>query len=100
VSYPQRVKTCRIKRRDEEFVVEDRGGSATVKDERGTVATISHSSGRFNVSLPNGWSIRCATMDSAIGGAVDLCIEYRSQLTAEDAAKEITKFVSECKGDG
>lgn len=48
--------TRRIKRQDEDFVVEvsEDAKRATVTDERGTIVAISPNSGNFNVRLPNG----------------------------------------------
>ena len=87
--------TRRIKRNDEEFVVEvsEDEKKATVTDEKGTTVSIGYDSGNLNVRLPNGWGSWEPSMDSAVERAVRLCIESRGQLTAESAYQEIIDYV-------
>ena len=90
---------CKIKRQDEQFVVqvsEDKK-TTTVTDERGTVVTISWNSGNYDVRLPNGWGSWSTTMDAAVERAVRLCLEARSQHTADKAAEEMVAYVKNCQ---
>ena len=87
--------TRNITRNDEEFVVEvsEDKKRASVTDERGTTATISYDSGNLNVRLPNGWGSWVSSMEAAVERAVKLCFESRTQLTADDAFKEMVDYV-------
>ena len=90
---------CKIKRQDEQFVVqvsEDKK-TTTVTDEHGTVVTISWNSGNYNVRLQNGWGSWSTTMDAAVERAVGLCLEARSQRTADKAAEEMVSYVKNCQ---
>ena len=90
---------CKIIRNDEAFTVEVQEDSkkTTVTDEKGTVVTISPSSGNFDVRLPNGWGRWVPTIEEAVNRAVGLCIEYRSQLAPEKAYEEMIAYVKNCK---
>ena len=87
--------TRRIKRNDEEFVVElsEDEKKATVTDERGTTVIIAYDSGNLNVRLPNGWGSWAPSMESAVERAVRLCLESREQLTADSAYEEMVDYV-------
>ena len=87
--------TRRIKRNDEEFVVElsEDEKKVTVTDERGTTVTIDYDSGNLNVRLPNGWGSWVPSMESAVERAVRLCLESREQLTADSAYEEMVDYV-------
>ena len=93
------MQQCKIKREGEQFVVqvsEDKKAT-TVTDGRGTEVTITWSSGNYNVRLPNGWGSWATTMDEAVARAVSLCIEARSQRTADEAVKEMVSYVKNCE---
>ena len=89
--------TRKIKRQEEEFVVQvlEDQKTATVTDEHGMVVTISPNSGNFDVRLPNGWGAWKPTMEASVGYAVKLCIEARTQLTADKAFQEMVNYVKE-----
>ena len=91
--------TRKIKHNGEEFVVEvsEDEKAATVTDAHGTVVTISPGSGNFNVRLPNGWGYWTPTMEAAVERAVKLCVEARTQLTADQAFQEMVSYVKEQK---
>lgn len=89
--------TRKIKRRDEEFVVQvsEEEKKATVTDERGTIVTISYNSGNFNVRLPNGWGAWKSTMKESVNYAVAVCFEARTQLAADQAYQEMVNYVKD-----
>jgi len=90
---------CKIKRHDEQFVIrvsEDQKRT-TVTDERGTAVTITWNSGNYDVRLANGWGNWETTMDAAVNRAVRLCIEARSQRTADEAVEEMVAYVKTCQ---
>ena len=89
--------TCKIKRQNEEFILETKDGTTTVTDEKDTVVTITYSSGHFNVRLPNGWGYWHDTLEQAVDRAVRLCIDYRKHVTEEEAVKQMQDFVEQCK---
>lgn len=90
---------CKIKRQNEQFVVQvsEDQKTTTVKDERGTCVTITWNSGNYNVRLPNGWGNWATTMDEAVERAISLCIEARSQRTADEAVEEMVAYVKKCE---
>lgn len=86
-----------IKRQGEKFVVrvlEDEK-KATVTDETDVVVTITPSSGNFNVRLPNGWGSWVPTMEAAVNRAISLSFEFRNQVTADEALREMIEYVKE-----
>ena len=89
--------TRKIKRQDEEFVVQvsEDEKRATVTDERGTVVTISPDSGNFTVRLPNAWGDWRSTMEASVDYAVKLCFEERTQLAADQAYQEMVNYVKD-----
>ena len=93
------MQQCKIKREGEQFVlqVSEDKKKTTVTDERGTEVTITWSSGNYDVRLPNGWGSWATTMEAAVERAVRLCIEARSQRTADEAVKEMVSYVENCK---
>ena len=88
---------CKIKRQNEEFILETKDGTTTVTDEKDTVVTIKYSSGHFEVRLPNRWGDWHNTMEQAVDHAVRLCIDYRKHVTKEEAVKQMQDFVEQCK---
>ena len=46
----------------------------------------------------NGWGGWEKTIEGAVNRAVSLCIEYRSQLTEDDAVKKMVSYVKNCEG--
>ena len=90
---------CKIKRQDEQFVVQvsEDQKRTTVTDDRGNVVTITWNSGNYDVRLPNGWGSWETTMDGAVKRAVRLCIEARSQRTADEAVEEMVAYVKNCQ---
>ena len=93
------MQQCKIKREGEQFVVQvsEDEKATTVTDERGTEVTITWDSGNYNVRLSNGWGSWSKTMDGAVEHAVRLCIEARSQRTADEAVKEMVSYVKNCE---
>ena len=93
---------CKIKRRDEQFVIQVSEGQkkTTVTDERGTEVTITWDSGNYNVRLPNGWGSWVTNMDDAVERAVRLCVEARSQRAADEAVGEMIAYVKNCEEKG
>ena len=90
---------CLVKRDGEEYRLElvDGGSAATVIDERGVKVTIKHGSGNFDVRLPNGWGSWVPSMEQAVGRAIRLCQESKSQLTEAEAREQMAKYIEECK---
>lgn len=93
--------SCKIKREDEEFIVEvsEDQKQATVTDEQNIKATIRYNSGNFDVRLPNGWGGWQSSMVQAVEYAVKLCFEARSQRTADRAYSEMVDYVKKCEGE-
>ena len=90
----------RIKQSGEEFIVEVSADdkNATVTDERGTRVTITYNSGHLNVRLPNGWGNWVGSMERAVVLAVELCLESRDQLTADQAYQEMVDYAKGREG--
>lgn len=90
---------CEIKRDGEEFSVEVSPDKqyTTVADESGASVTITYDSGNFNVRLGNGWGGWSPSMDGAVEYAVRLLFDSRTQLTADDAYKEMIEYVEKCE---
>ena len=85
-----------FRRQNEEFVIGFNDETTTVTDENGTIVTIQYSCGRFDIQLPSGLGARAETMKQAVDNAVRLCIDYRKNITKDEALKQMRDFVEQC----